>query len=184
YDNGEYQWVAQITREIIFADPSNKKARELCAKSLEQLAWQAESGTWRNAYLTASLELREGTSFTGKYGSNLMNMMQDMTMEMILDYVSIRNNDLAAQNDDVKINLVITDTKESFFVERKHGVILVFKGENRNDADMTLTCEKMQFIALFAGQSPQVKTTGDTSALKKLFSCCENFTPTFNIIEP
>ena len=184
YENGEYQWVAQITREIIFADPSNKKARELCAKSLEQLAWQAESGTWRNAYLTASLELREGTSFTGKYGSNLMNMMQDMTMEMILDYVSIRNNDLAAQNDDVKINLVITDTKESFFVERKHGVILVFKGENRNDADMTLTCEKMQFIALFAGQSPQVKTTGDTSALKKLFSCCENFTPTFNIIEP
>ncbi len=184
YENGEYQWVAQITREIIFADPSNKEARELCAKSLEQLAWQAESGTWRNAYLTASLELREGTSFTGKYGSNLMNMMQDMTMEMILDYVSIRNNDLAAQNDDVKINLVITDTKESFFVERKHGVILVFKGENRNDADMTLTCEKMQFIALFAGQSPQVKTTGDTSALKKLFSCCENFTPTFNIIEP
>ena len=184
YDNGEYQWVAQITREIIFADPSNKEARELCAKSLEQLAWQAESGTWRNAYLTASLELREGTSFTGKYGSNLMNMMQDMTMEMILDYISIRNNDLAAQSDDVKINLVITDTNESFFVERKYGVILVFKGENRNDAEMTLTCEKNQFIALLAGQTPEVKAEGDILALKKLFACCENFTPTFNIIEP
>ena len=184
YENGEYQWVAQITREIIFADPSNKEARELCAKSLEQLAWQAESGTWRNAYLTASLELREGTSFTGKYGSNILNMMQDMTMEMILDYISIRNNDLAAQNDDVKINLIITDTKESFFVERKYGVILVFKGESRRNADMTLTCEKNQFIALFAGQSPEVRTEGDVSALKKLFACCENFTPTFNIIEP
>ena len=113
-----------------------------------------------------------------------MNMMQDMTMEMILDYISIRNNDLAAQNDDVKINLVITDTNESFFVERKYGVILVFKGENRNDAEMTLTCEKNQFIALLAGQTPEVKAEGDILALKKLFACCENFTPTFNIIEP
>ena len=62
--------------------------------------------------------------------------------------------------------------------------ILVFKGESRHDADMTLTCEKNQFIALFAGQSPEVKTEGDASALKKLFASCENFTPTFNIIEP
>ena len=38
YENGEYQWVAQITKEIIFATPSNKEARELCAKSLEQIA--------------------------------------------------------------------------------------------------------------------------------------------------
>ena len=184
YDNGEYQWVAQITKEIIFADPSNKAARELCAKALEQLAYQSESGTWRNAYLTASLELREGTVHTGRYGSNIANMMQDMTMSMILDYVAIRNDDFAAQNADVKINLVITDTDESFFVERRHGVILVFNDETRDNADLSFTCTKMQFIALLAGQSPEVKQEGNVTALRKLFAFCENFTPDFNIIEP
>lgn len=31
YDNGEYQWVAQITNTLVFADPENKDARLLCA---------------------------------------------------------------------------------------------------------------------------------------------------------
>lgn len=184
YDNGEYQWVAQITKEIIFADPSNKKARELCADSLEQLAWQAESGTWRNAYLMGAKELREGTHVIGKFGSNLINMMQDMTMEMVLDYIAIGNDDLAAQNDDVKINFIITDTNEKFYVERFHGVILVYKGEIRENADVTLSCEKNQIIAIFTGQSPDVKIEGDVNSLKKFFAYCTPFKPTFNIIEP
>ena len=105
-------------------------------------------------------------------------------MSMILDYIAIRNDDFAAQNADVKINLVITDTDESFFVERRHGVILVFNDETRDNADLSVTCTKMQFIALLAGQSPEVKQEGNITALRKLFAFCENFTPDFNVIEP
>lgn len=36
-------------------------ARYLCADALEQLGYQAESGAWRNAYLAAAYELRNGT---------------------------------------------------------------------------------------------------------------------------
>lgn len=39
----------------------NKDARYLCADALEQLGYQAESGAWRNAYLTGAYELRNGT---------------------------------------------------------------------------------------------------------------------------
>ncbi len=60
YEKGEYQWVAQVTKELVFADPSNQEARNLCADALEQLGYLAESGIWRNAYLTAALELRCG----------------------------------------------------------------------------------------------------------------------------
>ena len=60
FDKGEYQWVAEITNVIVFADPTNEAARLLCADALEQLGYQAESGPWRNAYLTAALELRYG----------------------------------------------------------------------------------------------------------------------------
>ena len=37
FDKGEYQWVAQITNTLVYADPENKDARYLCADALEQL---------------------------------------------------------------------------------------------------------------------------------------------------
>ena len=53
FAKGEYRWVASAMNQIVFADPSNRTARELGADALEQLGFQAESGTWRNAYLMA-----------------------------------------------------------------------------------------------------------------------------------
>ena len=62
FAKGEYQWVAQITNTLVFADPENTDARYLCADALEQLGYQAESGPWRSAYLCAAQELRNGTN--------------------------------------------------------------------------------------------------------------------------
>lgn len=44
----------------MFADPNNQNARNLEADALEQLGYQAESGPWRNFYLTGAQELRNG----------------------------------------------------------------------------------------------------------------------------
>ena len=45
---------------VVFADPDNQAARNLEADALEQLGYQAEAATWRNNYLTAAYELRNG----------------------------------------------------------------------------------------------------------------------------
>ncbi len=58
FAKGEYRWVAQVLDHVVFADPSNTEARELEADALEQLGYQAESGPWRNFYLSAAQELR------------------------------------------------------------------------------------------------------------------------------
>lgn len=58
YESGEYQWVATVTNHLVFANPQNLEARYLCADALEQLGYQAESALWRNAYLSATIELR------------------------------------------------------------------------------------------------------------------------------
>jgi alkyl sulfatase BDS1-like metallo-beta-lactamase superfamily hydrolase len=60
YNQGNYRWVAQVTSKIVFADPGNLEARNLEADALEQLGYQAESGPWRNFYLTGAQELRNG----------------------------------------------------------------------------------------------------------------------------
>src|SRR5262249_37880737 len=60
FDKAEYRWVAQVLNHVVFAEPDNKAAKALLADALEQLGYQAENGTWRNAYLTGAFELRNG----------------------------------------------------------------------------------------------------------------------------
>ena len=89
FEKGDYQWVAQITKELVFADPSNQKARNLCADALEQLGYQAESGAWRNAYLMGAAELRKGNlSGLARTANGLGSAMKEMTVDMLLDYIS------------------------------------------------------------------------------------------------
>ena len=57
---GQYRWVASVTSQLVFADPANKAARDLGADALEQLGYQSEAATWRNAYLLGAAELRNG----------------------------------------------------------------------------------------------------------------------------
>jgi len=59
FEKGQYQWVAEITSALVFRNPKNEEARFLNADALEQLGFQQETATWRNAYLTAASELRD-----------------------------------------------------------------------------------------------------------------------------
>ena len=130
FEKGDYQWVAQITKELVFADPSNQKARNLCADALEQLGYQAESGAWRNAYLMGAAELRKGNlSGLARTANGLGSAMKEMTVDMLLDYISILTDANAAQNDDVTLNLIVTDVNEKFYVTRKNGILLSYSGD-------------------------------------------------------
>lgn len=186
YAKGEYQWVAQITKELVFADPSNQKARSLCADALEQLGYQAESGAWRNAYLMGAAELRNGNlSGRARTANGLTNSMRAMTVSMLLDYIAILTDANAAQNDDLTLNLTVTDEKEQFYVTRKNGVLLSYPGENHPDAQASVTCKRLQLFALMTGQQAgQVQISGDSTVLKRLLAYASKFEKTFNVIEP
>ena len=186
YAKGEYQWVAQITKELVYADPSNQKARNLCADALEQLGYQAESGAWRNAYLMGAAELRKGNlSGLARTANGLASAMKEMTVDMLLDYIAILTDANAAQNDDVTLNLIVTDVNEKFYVTRKNGILLSYPGENRPDAQASVTCKRLQLLALMQGQQAgQLQVSGDATALKRLLAYASKFEKTFNVIEP
>ena len=191
YEKGEYQWVAQVTKELVFADPSDQEARNLCADALEQLGYQSESGPWRNAYLTGAMELRNG-NLSGSArkavgASGGPSMRQAMTADMILDYIGIGTDAIAAQEDDLTLNLCITDTEERFFVKRTGGVLLVYAGENREDADCTVTCRRLQLLGVMAGNADALATItveGDETVPTRLVKYMTPFAQDFNIVEP
>ena len=188
FDAGEYQWVAEITSVLVYADPENKDARYLCADALEQLGYQAESGTWRNAYLSGAKELREG-AFTGEEYRTKGNADQrkSMTAEMMLDYMGISLDSNAAEDLNLLLNLRITDENENYLVTVKSGVLLYQKGASSDEADATLTLPTAALMAITSGdsdlQKQYIKVEGDQDVLSKLSEHMVTFTPTFNIIE-
>ena len=66
FADGDYRWVVELVNKAVFANPNNAEARALQADALEQLGYQAESATWRNAYLMGALELRSGPKDLGR----------------------------------------------------------------------------------------------------------------------
>ena len=189
FDNGEYQWVAEITKQVIFADPSNQTARNLCADALEQLGYQAESGTWRNAYLVGALELRNGnqTDKLSFFTQSSMETRAAMTPDMILDYIDIGTDAMAAAEDDVTINMIFTDHNEEYYVARKAGVLLVYKDRQEETADCTVSLTGTGLLGYAAGNADALDTMtvkGDEKALERLVKYMGAPKQTFNIVEP
>ena len=189
FEKGEYQWVAQITKELVFADPDNKEARYLCADALEQLGYQAESGTWRNCYLTGARELRNGNlAITARKAGGGEDVRAAMTADMMFDFIGIATDANDVKDDDITFNMNLTDTNEKFYIKRKSGVLLVYPGENRPDAMATITCVKNQLLAMMMGKGDSVKdslnVTGDATIPERFYKNVKVWTQDFNIVEP
>lgn len=105
FEAGEYQWVAELTNKLVFADPNNTEARLLCADAFEQLGYQAESGPWRNCYLTGALELRKGNQMVHfPHASSFgRDVIANLTPEMAFDYMSILLDREATANENFAI---------------------------------------------------------------------------------
>jgi alkyl sulfatase BDS1-like metallo-beta-lactamase superfamily hydrolase len=61
HEQADYRWAVQLLDHLVTAEPNNTEAKNLQADAYEQLGYQAEGPQWRYAFLTAALDLREGT---------------------------------------------------------------------------------------------------------------------------
>ncbi|HEY4377643.1 MAG TPA: alkyl sulfatase dimerization domain-containing protein, partial [Acidimicrobiales bacterium] len=96
FDAGDYRWVAEVVNHLVFAEPDNMAARALQADALEQVGYQAESGPWRDFYLTGAQELRNGP-MVGIGGSTAgPDVVSALSTDMLLDYLGVRIDRLKA----------------------------------------------------------------------------------------
>ena len=188
FDAGEYQWVAQITNTLVFADPSNASARLLCADALEQLAYRAESGTWRNVYLSGAKELREGTTQDDAYrAKGSADVQRAMPVAMMLDYLGILIDANAAASTDLTVNLAFTDD-DPYLLTMRFGVVLYQRGVQSDDADATLTLPRLGMFAILTNDedsiAKSVQIKGDPTVIEKLTEHLVTYDFFFNIVEP
>lgn len=193
FDNGEYQWVAEVTNVLVYADPENTAAKLLCADALEQLGYQAESGTWRNAYLSAAMELRNGNA--AEKGDNAKSdgsIFANMTPEMLFDYVGILLDKNKIADEDFVINVNIADIDKKIMLRFNNGALLQYDNVQSDSADLTVTCQKKALALLLQGDMAKIqasmKLEGDASKLELVVNNLNQFSVNepmkFNIVEP
>ncbi|MCQ2427753.1 MAG: MBL fold metallo-hydrolase [Clostridia bacterium] len=189
FEKGEYQWVAEITNILVFDDPTYTEARYLCADALEQLGYQAESGPWRNVYLCAAQELRNGTnSDPSTRASGVGDAIAHMTPEMIFDYLGILVDTEKVSDLSFTANIVLP--AETYVLRVVNGVILYQKNASLKNADVTWTTNRAGLLAVIQKNadavSKLIEQTGDKTCLEKLMSAVTvmNDYRYFNIVEP
>ena len=190
FDKGEYRWAAELLNQAVFGDPKNTAAKELLAKTYDQMGYMAEAATWRNSYLTAAHELRNGPPTKGVSKATLMQMLLQIPMERFLEAMAAGLNGPEAEGKDLKVNLVLTDIKESYVLWIENSVLHFKRAEPAADANATLTLTKTIFVKMIAGTagvkdtllSDDLKIGGSKIDLVRFFGLIEKAPGTFAIV--
>ena len=151
---GNFWTAAYMANQIILAGGENvSDAKDLCATALQQLGYQCESGTWRNAYLSAAYELRNGKIHSNKTSADSTSQMPP---ETLLDYISIFFDGERAASKiscDIYLNVKENDTSTFFLFVVKNGAILYHKVENEDQIEnisgtaISVTLQDLRLVA-------------------------------------
>jgi alkyl sulfatase BDS1-like metallo-beta-lactamase superfamily hydrolase len=191
FDEGDYRWVAEVVNHVVFADPANTEARELQARTLEQMAYSAENATWRNFFLMGAVELRGGP-MSNTIGANALEMLSYLTVKQIFDATAIRLDGPRAGSMQFGINWTIGDAGDRFFLRLENGVLSLVSGRHDVSATLSITLPRENLLFLLLGfvtlvdlvDGGSASVEGDATVLDTLRSLLDSFDPTFAIVTP
>jgi alkyl sulfatase BDS1-like metallo-beta-lactamase superfamily hydrolase len=194
FDKGEYRWVAQVVNHLVFADPDNQAARALQADALEQLGYQAESGPWRNFYLSAAKELRDGVIDLGAPKTASPDVIKAMSLDMFFDLLAVRLIGPQAAGKKLVFNTNFTDTGEQYLLVVENCVLQLrqrqAKRGGRRSADHDPRraergrAGRSQTPAGEAGRLASQASTATRPKLVEFLSLLDTFEFWFNIVTP
>ena len=186
---GDYAWAATLLNHAVMADSADKASKAQLAAAYEQMGYQTENAIWRNMYLTAADELRDGVR---KLPASLapLDILKGLSSEMIFDLLAVRLNGDKVGDGAVKLAFVFPDRNERFVVEVRNRVLVAERAKGGETVDATLTVARPVFLdSLFRGTSlvgkvltGEVKIEGDRSAFGRLTGWFDAFPTDFPIV--
>ncbi|HYW90942.1 MAG TPA: alkyl sulfatase dimerization domain-containing protein [Gammaproteobacteria bacterium] len=189
--DGELRWAATLLNHAVFADESNRRARETLAEVYTRLGYETEAGTWRNIYLTGAQELRSGPAELPAGGFS-PDVLQATATSMLLDFAAVRVDPDQATARSFRINLELTDRDEIHLICVGNGVLVHEAGVRDPQAGATVRMQRANLLmTLFAGaayeplvDSGEITVAGDPSLYAALVDLIEPLARNFPIVTP
>ena len=189
FDAGDYRWVAEVVGHLVFSDPTNTDARELQADAFEQIGYQSESATFRNAFLTGAQELRNGSP----NGNAAMRRgyLEAMTVDQLMDATAVRLKAEEVGGVDVTVNLRFSDVDQDWRVVISNRAMHTTLG-SAVAPDATVTLDRSVVIEISSAEltaggaieAGRAVVDGDVQAFLAIFDHLDVFMSMFPIIEP
>lgn len=193
FEKGDYRWVAELLNHLVFAQPKNRQAKKLLAKTYQQLGFQAESGPWRDVYLSAAQELLHGTPQLSIKLQNSYDILAQMPIIQFLKSMSVK---LKAENTigkTLSIGFYFSDLQEYYVVDIRNSVMHYREADKDTiETDATLVITHPLFLDLLIGNVSLVKALlsddlsieGSKTKLASFFALLEDPEGDFNIVTP
>ncbi|BDR16459.1 alkyl sulfatase dimerization domain-containing protein [Vibrio sp. STUT-A11] len=191
FDKGNYRWVAEVLKHVVFANPESEKGKALLADAYEQMGYQAESGPWRSVYLQGAYELRNGVPDSGGLTTASPDIIKNMPPEMLFDYLAVRILPEKAAGKAFVMNMNFTDLDEKYSLYVENSVLNHTKKlAEKPDVSLELTKATLDDVQLGnitlekAIADGSIKLDGDPQVLKDFVGMLDNFNFWFNIVTP
>jgi alkyl sulfatase BDS1-like metallo-beta-lactamase superfamily hydrolase len=190
FENGDFRWVAQVMGTVVFAEPAHEGARELAADAFEQLGYQAESATWRNAYLYGAQELRNGVLELPPRPLLSPDMMEAIDTGTLFDYMAARLDPAKAAGRDHVSNWRITDRGEDLALILSRSTLSHLMGRKDGDAVATVSLDHTVLANLLVGGADiaaaiddgLVSIDGDAGTVRGMFEMLDTFPLMFDVV--
>ena len=189
---GEYRWVGEVLNHLVFAQPDNLAAREMLAQAYRQMAYQAESGPWRDIYLSAAGELIRGSVQVNDVAISSRAFLEHVPLDQFMKALSVRLDGEKAEGERLVLNLLFTDTDTNFVLRVRNSVMHYREQPLDSSADVTLRLTQKLFVDILLGEagitslvaSDQLSIEGSRLKLLKFFSLLGAREDDFNIVFP
>ena len=196
FEGGDYRWVAELVNHLVFADPSNERARLLQAAALEQLGYQAESSTFRNAYLMGAKELREGPPANRNPNVRARSLVREMTVDQVFDTIAVRTIAENLGGVSLATNWTFTDLRgtpdEHWTLGVSNRTMYSTRCAHSEAPAASVVLARSKFLDIVlqdttfvdAVKAGDVTIDGDAAALVTIFGNLDTFSMGFPIVEP
>lgn len=191
YERGEYRFAATALSHVVFAEPENRQASELLARLYTRLGEAAESGPWRNVYLTGAMELQFGIRQLEAIRPASADFLRALPLDLFFDLLAVRLNGPEAAGQDREFNFVVSDTGEQALLIVSNGALHHRMGVRSEDApSFRITSDGLFALTTRSRTLPQLlqdgsaAVDGDPTVVLGFFRLLEEPGFWFEIVRP
>lgn len=191
YAEGDYRWVATVMNHLVFADPKNKTARDFLAGAYEQLGFQSESSIWRNYYLSAAMELRNGINKDDAVNLANRDFVKAIPSADYFDALAVRVNPEKAKRSHI-VNFAFSDTGEIFGVRIEDGIAVQKQAAHYDDASILVRLSRADLDQITLGEATfqgklargAIKVEGNPLEFVQFLQSHDQFDLWFDVVSP